>query len=216
MRVTTYSPASPRRLVVEPVEGASVRETLLELCAEEGADRIEARARGRVDGVRLLRGTAGAGPVDVITLTGSASPNEVSLALLGIDERGAWVGGPLLDARAVELSISVELLRAEARAPATQAPSWHDVAVASARVEAERHEADEPIVDPPRPGDTIEHPSFGTCRVDKLEEDEDFVVVRSSQGRLLRLSLEVLRPELLGERDGRRAFRSRPRGARGR
>ena len=64
----------------------------------------------------------------------------------------------------------------------------------------------------PRPGDRIEHASFGLCNVEKLDDDEEFVLVRSVQGRMLRLSLDVLRLELVGEVDGKRQFAARARG----
>ena len=48
--------------------------------------------------------------------------------------------------------------------------------------------------------------------VEKVD-DEEFVHVRSANQRLLRLSLEVLRLELLDEADGHRRYRSRAKAA---
>jgi hypothetical protein len=213
---TTFRRVGPARVVLEPVEGASLRDTLLEARTDERADRVEARAVGRVEGVRWASprvAPARGGVLDVISLTGVVRGDDVALSLVATDDAGALVAGPLLDARVVELSLSLALFTEELPPPKIEKRGgWAEVAAASAAAQAPAEE--EPLVDPPRPGDTIEHPSFGVCTVEKLEDDEDFILVRTPQNRLLRLSLDVLRPALLSTTDGRRAFRSRPRGAR--
>jgi hypothetical protein len=196
-------------VVLRPLEGASLRETVQELCAAEGADRVEFHATGRVDAVH---GPAfSRGVLEVLSLVGVVDASEVTMTLIGAGEGGKILGGSIVDARVVEVALSAALFAREpapASAP-SPSPSWADVRAASAAAVPE----EEPLVDPPRPGDAIEHASFGLCTVEKLEEDEDFVLVRSPQNRLLRLSLDVLRPELISEQEGRRVFRARARGA---
>ena len=74
----------------------------------------------------------------------------------------------------------------------------------------EPEEAEEPYR-AVKPGDILEHQQFGRCEVQKYSSDEDFVTVRLRNGRLVRLSLEVL--ELRFERDeegGRQLFNASP------
>lgn len=62
-----------------------------------------------------------------------------------------------------------------------------------------------------KPGDVLEHQQFGRCEVQKCSADEDFITVRLRNGRLVRLSLEVL--DLRFERDeggGRQLFNAIP------
>ena len=55
-----------------------------------------------------------------------------------------------------------------------------------------------------KPGDTLEHQQFGRCEVQKCSADEDFVTVRLRNGRLVRLSLEVLDLRFVSDEDGGR------------
>ena len=68
-----------------------------------------------------------------------------------------------------------------------------------------------PRPDVPLPviGDRIVHPAFGPCVVEKMEDDEDFVMVRSATRRLLRLSLDMLELELVDSLGGHRTFEAR-------
>ncbi len=240
MRVTAYRPTL--RLRVEPIEGASLRQTLIDLVEQHQGDphratRCEVQGAGRIDAVRLVGASAAtAGIVEVIQLTGDADRQEARLRLLGRGEDGALIAGALLDARAVELVLDVELLElvdaaapeerreqpgaaARASAPGTPParipsksstpPSWAAVAAATlAREEAEAAAAP-PEAPAPEIGDRVEHPTFGPCTVEKIDADEEFIMVRSATQRLLRLSLDVLRLELVGEEGGHKQFRAR-------
>jgi predicted DNA-binding protein with PD1-like motif len=219
VQVVSYV-SSRQRLVVKPVEGASVRETIRELLDGDATLYAVFSGLGRVDGVRLAREDHVRGALQLVSLGGTLSATESKLAVLGVDEAGALVGGELVDARAVELELVVELLERkpnEVAQPSTPnvKPSWAEVAAASMQPkepELVQEEDDGAEAPTPRPGDLIEHASFGVCTVEKVD-DEDFVHVRSLNQRLLRLSLEVLRLQLLGENDGHRRYRSRARAA---
>jgi hypothetical protein len=224
VRIRTYT--AVETVVAEPIEGASIRETVLEM---GGGDRVEISVSGRIDGARLVRSPKEkSGVLDVITLTGTVERGEVMLALLATDASGSVLAGPMVDARAVDVRIvltryssgpstptstttttttGLTVARSSAASAAASVVGWKDVQAASA-AHGEEPEEDYSIP-PPRPGDTLEHASFGSCRVEKLEEDEDFILVRSPANRIMRLSLEVLRPELISEADGKRVFRAR-------
>jgi len=199
-----------------------VRETVRELLQDRPERCAVVTGLGRVDGVRLAReAQVRAGALQLISLSGTISSKEGRLALLGVDDAGTLVGGELVDARAVELELVIELLEREVDAEVAPEPakpirpSWAEVAAAS--MQPKEHELpieedDGAEAPTPRPGDLIEHASFGVCTVEKVDH-EDFVHVRSLNQRLLRLSLEVLRLQLLGEEDGHRRYRSRARAA---
>src|SRR5581483_6516349 len=80
--------------------------------------------------------------------------------------------------------------RAVAVAHVAEAPSWQQVAEASAEVEASA-EAETPAAPSaedarPSPGDWIEHPKFGRCQVERIEGDYEFVSARLRSQRLIR------------------------------
>lgn len=185
--------------MLRPLEGASVHETVRELVAGDASLRAQISGVGSVDGVRLVREDAPrAGVVELVSLVGAVSADGARWSLFGRDGAGAWVGGELTDARVVDLELTVEVLEREPERPAPSAkPSWADVAAASTP-RAPAIEDDGPEAPVPHPGDVVEHPSFGACTVEKVE-DEEFIHVRSPQRRLLRLSLEVLRLELVSD-----------------
>jgi predicted DNA-binding protein with PD1-like motif len=89
------------------------------------------------------------------------------------------------------------------------APSWGDVAAASARrpppVEEEEDETDDSL----EPGDILHHPTFGRCEVQRIEGSYEFAHVRLRNGRLVRLSLDILKVARAGEEGGQRAFKAR-------
>lgn len=59
------------------------------------------------------------------------------------------------------------------------------------------------------PGDVIEHPKFGRCRVERVEGEEEYVHVRLRNRNLVRLSLDVITLELIGSEGGHQVFRAR-------
>jgi predicted DNA-binding protein with PD1-like motif len=95
-------------------------------------------------------------------------------------------------------------------APAVaEAPSWADVARASAGGTVEQEPVEDLTEDPVGAGDVIEHPRFGRCVVERIEGDAEFAQVRLRNMRLIRLSLDVLTLVRDGaEPDGARRFRA--------
>ncbi|MFP4598293.1 MAG: PPC domain-containing DNA-binding protein [Persicimonas sp.] len=59
-----------------------------------------------------------------------------------------------------------------------------------------------------QPGDILEHPKLGRCRVMKVEEG-DFVHVRLPRGRIRKLSLEIVDVSLDREEGDRRIFKAK-------
>ena len=57
------------------------------------------------------------------------------------------------------------------------------------------------------PGDILEHPKLGRCRVMKVEDGE-YAHVRLPRGKIRKLSLEIVEVELEGEEDGRNVFKA--------
>ncbi|QDG51979.1 DNA-binding protein [Persicimonas caeni] len=64
---------------------------------------------------------------------------------------------------------------------------------------------EEPLLEP---GDILEHPKLGSCRVIKVEEG-DFAHVRLPRGRIRKLSLEIVDVEFDREENGRRVFKAK-------
>ena len=92
---------------------------------------------------------------------------------------------------------------------ATPTPTWADVAAASnaapparPRPEPEPHEEDISL----NAGDVILHPRFQRCVVHRVEGSGEFVQVMLRNGRVVRLSLEVLRLTPQGTENGQRIF----------
>ena len=73
------------------------------------------------------------------------------------------------------------------------------------RAPVEDHDA--PELAELRPGDVIEHPTFGRCDVMRLEEYGAYASVKLRSGRLVRLSLEVIGLTLLDTEGNRRIFK---------
>ena len=59
------------------------------------------------------------------------------------------------------------------------------------------------------PGDILIHPTFGRVEVMRIEGTYEFAHVRLKNGRLVRLSLDVLKFSAAGSEDGRRVFKAR-------
>jgi len=58
------------------------------------------------------------------------------------------------------------------------------------------------------PGDIIEHPRFGACKVERIEGDDEFVQVRLRNRNLVRLSLDIVTLSLVGHEDGHQVFKA--------
>lgn len=89
--------------------------------------------------------------------------------------------------------------------PAAGSPSWSDVVAA-----AEENEPDPagPVEEHLRAGDIIEHTKFGRCDVERIEGDYEFAQVRLRNGRLVRLSLDVIQLVRDGMDGDRRRYRN--------
>jgi len=92
---------------------------------------------------------------------------------------------------------------------ATPTPTWGDVAAASQPARRppgpsapESHEEDVSL----NAGDVILHPRFQRCVVHRVEGSGEFVQVMLRNGRVVRLSLEVLRLTPNGVENGQRIF----------
>jgi predicted DNA-binding protein with PD1-like motif len=88
-------------------------------------------------------------------------------------------------------------------------PSWEEVAAVSARKPPPvAVPTDDDGPDSVEPGDLIIHPTFGRCEVQRIEGSYEFAHVRLRNGRLVRLSLDVLRLRSAGQEEGKRVFRA--------
>jgi predicted DNA-binding protein with PD1-like motif len=93
---------------------------------------------------------------------------------------------------------------------ATPTPTWADVAAASqsapparpASEPTDSHDEDVSL----NAGDVIMHPRFQRCVVHRVEGNGEFVQVMLRNGRVVRLSLEVLRLTPQGIENGQRIF----------
>lgn len=79
---------------------------------------------------------------------------------------------------------------------------------------AAEHEVDDGVAETDKEihvGDWLEHPRFGRCHVQRIDDDEDRVTVRLENQRLIVLGLEVLKVEFLREESGQQFFKVQPR-----
>jgi predicted DNA-binding protein with PD1-like motif len=83
--------------------------------------------------------------------------------------------------------------------PATS-PTWAEVAAAAPVREPEPEEV---VVNA---GDVVMHPTFGRCVVHRAEPNGEFVQVALRNGRVVRLSLDILRLRPQGVENGQRIF----------
>ena len=91
------------------------------------------------------------------------------------------------------------------RAPAPPAKvSWADVAAASP-ADPDTDDQDDSLT----PGDILQHPTFGRAEVMRIEGSYEFAHVRLKNGRLVRLSLDVLKVQPAGSEGGRRVWKAR-------
>jgi predicted DNA-binding protein with PD1-like motif len=92
-------------------------------------------------------------------------------------------------------------------------PGWAEVAAASAAqrpappADPMAHIARDDD-DPLQLGDVIEHPKFGRAEVQRIEGADEYVHVRLSSGRLVRLSLDVLKLQVVRREGKKRVFRA--------
>jgi predicted DNA-binding protein with PD1-like motif len=93
-----------------------------------------------------------------------------------------------------------------------QSAGWSEVAAASATKgppATGSTPADDGADDSLEPGDVLVHPTFGRCEVQRIEGAYEFAHVRLRNGRLVRLSLDVLKLSGPSREDNKRVFRAR-------
>ena len=96
-----------------------------------------------------------------------------------------------------------------AATPAATRAAWAQVAAVSTARPVPAAEPDDLLDDMLEPGDIVIHPTFGRCEVQRLEGSYEFAHVLLKSGRLVRLSLDVLKVRLSGREGSRRVFQSR-------
>lgn len=90
----------------------------------------------------------------------------------------------------------------------SMATDWDEVKTAS-QAQAAREAA---AAQGPKRGDLLEHPTFGKCTIERVEENQERMSIRTHRtGRLVQLSLEYLALEAAGKEGNARLFRARPR-----
>jgi predicted DNA-binding protein with PD1-like motif len=113
--------------------------------------------------------------------------------------------------RSVSVSVSGSVPASpSAPAPAPAATSWAAVASASARLTEPDPDPSEPEVDDSLgPGDILMHPTFGRCEVQRIEGSYEYAHIRLKNGRLVRVSLDILKVVPAGHEGSRRVFKAR-------
>lgn len=117
------------------------------------------------------------------------------------------IGSPILAPAAIAPAPPVPVAPPSVQAPtATPAPTWAAVAAISQtrapEPAADEHDEDVLL----NAGDVILHPRFQRCVVHRVEGNGEFVQVALKNGRVVRLSLEVLRLTPKGIENGQRIF----------
>lgn len=84
-----------------------------------------------------------------------------------------------------------------------RAVTWAEVASAPRSPDPEPEEAEAGELGE---GDILLHPTFGRCEVQRIEGGNEFAHVRLKNGRLVRLSLDVVRVSLGGREGDKRVF----------
>lgn len=123
------------------------------------------------------------------------------------------------------LPITSQAKTPEADEPPAPEFSWDDAAKAAQEVKPVRekptvhrpprvgassadHDEDEDDHGLMEPGDILDHPKLGRCRIIKVEGDE-FAHIRLARGPIRKLALEVCDIRFVGEEDGRNVFQVR-------
>src|SRR5262249_12650532 len=113
--------------------------------------------------------------------------------------------GLLLWTDAIPLPDAPAPVSVPAPAPVPDGPvSWAEVArVAPEPADEPEHE------DSLSEGDILLHPTFGRCEVERIEGSSEFAHVRLRNGRLVRLSLDVVKVSPSGREGPKRVFKVR-------
>ncbi|MEK6608693.1 MAG: PPC domain-containing DNA-binding protein [Myxococcota bacterium] len=229
-----------RHIVGRLDRGADLVPALLAICRERGVRSGEVRALGALSEVEVCeydQGTRAYRPsrhftctLEILSLVGNVSEKDGALFLHAHitvsrerDNGIEVLGGHLLSARVFGCEFVVDawddLLLRRVHDEATGLALWQDglqapTAAAAAPVPAHAPAPVVPAVDEsllvPEVGDLLEHPTFGRCAVEQIEESGEFASVRLRSGRLIRLSLEVLDLTLAGrEAAGQAVYQAR-------
>lgn len=98
----------------------------------------------------------------------------------------------------------------EPKDPEQGPTSWADVVAASNTAEeAAPVEAAPPSPAKVEPGDTVRHPKFGDCTIHRITENYQFVHMAVPNGKVRRLSLDIVEFHFEGIEAGRRIFTTR-------
>jgi predicted DNA-binding protein with PD1-like motif len=212
----------PARLVKGGLELLHLQGTISE---ERGKAAIDARVtlmRDRDAGVEVLGGHVHRAVVHSVELVIDCFDD---LLLRRGDDAGT---GLSCWSEAIPVADPVPMLVPEQPAeppaparPTAPAPTWAEVAAASAPAGSASPPAglapraaatirapagdDEPEVTV-NAGDVLIHPRFGRCLVHRVEGNGEYVQVQLRNGRVVRLSLEVLRLHAQGVENGQRIF----------
>lgn len=94
---------------------------------------------------------------------------------------------------------------AEPQAPAAPAPTPEAAPATHSILESDDdYDEDEDRPDM-KPGDVLEHPKLGRCRIMKVEED-DYAHIRLPRGKISKLVLDIFEVQYKGVEDGRNVF----------
>lgn len=199
-----------RRLDAQPAillileRGEDLPRVLVDTCLQQDITTAIVEGSGRASSLTLEGGPAGrrrvAGPLEVLQLRGHLEQRGTRLepelrvvASREMDTGLEIVGGVMLEGKfeTATIRISRHMAMSKKAAPETSS-SWSVVAAASEDI---GEPADDE--DPPRVGDTVEHPKFGPCIVKGI--DDEHLKVRLEGGRTIALGLSHLEFKLRGE-----------------
>ncbi len=180
----------------------------LEFVLETFDDLLLRRGVDEMTGLTLWREAVqlppGAGPGAGTTGTGTTGSGTGASAGAGITAPAPLSANPPSRSTSAPLPPAARLVPVAPPTATTlvSGSGWADVAAASAQKPPaiENPPEDESLV---TVGDVIEHAKLGRGEVQRLEGSGEFLHVRLSSGRLVRLSLDVLKLTLTG-RDGKK------------
>jgi predicted DNA-binding protein with PD1-like motif len=222
MRVSAAEPGREIAVILEA--GDELRRALQDLCLERNAAGALFSGSGRLRDITFRRPRGMPErirePMELVHLSGTAERSGKQLLLdaravvLGDGEAAALAGGVVSDAtfergvlRLAVLATPLEPVtvspepRPESSPPA--AADWGAVAAASADKARLGPPDDER---PPRPGDLVDHPTFGRLKIVGI--DDEHLKVRREGERTMQLGLSRVQLELAGQMsDGTRVFK---------
>lgn len=192
----------PLLLVLE--RGEDLPRVLLDTCLQQDISAAIVDGSGRASSLTLEGGPAGrrrvAGPLEVLQLRGHLEQRGTRLepeirvvASREMDTGLEIVGGVMIEGKFETATIRISRHMAMSKAAVAETNAWSAVAAVSEDIGEPSDDDD----DPPRVGDTVEHPKFGPCIVKGI--DDEHLKVRLDGGRTIALGLSHLEFKLRGE-----------------